>query len=140
MGEDRNRWLRGALACRVTGRVQPRGGRAALPGCQSTGAAVKEVLTIAVPWYDDASEYADVVAMLPAAEGNDALSYYAFLAKIEGFEKQFQEKGLVTRRVPIQAVAVKAWCDARHKIVCRESINQFITDQLRAMQVRARTL
>jgi hypothetical protein len=76
------------------------------------------------------SDFDAVVAMLPASERQDPISYHAFTAKIEAYEKQLQRDGAITARIPINTVAIKAWCDANNRKVCRESIGLFITAEL----------
>lgn len=93
---------------------------------------------MAVPWYENESDYLAVVAMLPASERQDPLTYRAFRAKIEAFEKDLQNKGMVTRRIPIKAVTVKTWCDAHNKQVCRQSLTDYITADL-AFRLRDET-
>lgn len=68
--------------------------------------------------------------MLPAAERQDPVGYHAFQAKIEACEKQMQRDGAITARIPVKAVTIKAWCDANHRKVCRESIANFIVAEL----------
>lgn len=79
---------------------------------------------IAVPWYD-AESYAAIGAMLPASESNGSISFDAFLANTIRGEKQLKRDGFIPYRIPIDAAAVKAWCDANNKPVCRDSISAY---------------
>lgn len=79
-----------------------------------------------LPWYESPEEYSQVVAMLPASEGQDPISYDAFRAKIEDHEKDFKSRKFITIRVPIDAVTLKGWCDANNLPVCRASIAEYV--------------
>src|SRR5437870_5311754 len=81
----------------------------------------------AIPWYETEESYTSVVAMLPASEAWEALSYDAFIEKVKGLEKQMKGQGLITYRVPIDGIAVKAWCETNNRPVCRETITAYIT-------------
>ena len=65
--------------------------------------------------------------MLPAAEGQDPISYDAFRAKMEQQEQQLKRRGLIPIRVPIDAVTLKGWCDANNLAVCRKSVMEYIS-------------
>ena len=78
----------------------------------------------AIPDYSR-EEFAEVLSMLPASERQDPLSYDAFTAQIEDREKKIKSLGGVAIRVPIQAAAVKTWCDRNSRTFCRESITAF---------------
>jgi hypothetical protein len=91
---------------------------------------MSEMLPMAMPWYENESDFDAVCAMLPASERQDPIGYRAFRAKIEAYEKQFQRGGGLTSRIPVNAAAIKTWCEANDRQVCRESINLFIIAEL----------
>ena len=64
--------------------------------------------------------------MLPASEGQDAISYDAFRAKMEHEEQQLKRRGLIPIRVLIDAATLKGWVEANSLTVCRASIGEFI--------------
>jgi hypothetical protein len=82
-----------------------------------------------VPWYSEA-EFVALRAMLPASERKDPISYESFVSKIEQMEKAAQQRGCITRRIPIHAAAVKAWCDEKKLPVCRDSIAKYGMEQV----------
>lgn len=88
---------------------------------------MKTGIPMAVPWYPDESNYLAVLGMLPASERENPLAYDVFRSKLELLEKECQRGGSITRRVPIDAIALKAWCDANGHNVCRKTIGAFIT-------------
>jgi hypothetical protein len=87
---------------------------------------------IPVPWCETEQDYLSVFAMLPASERQELISCDAFRAWIENQEKIFQDKGLITRRIPVSPAAIKAWCDANGYQVCRVSIIHFVAETLAA--------
>jgi hypothetical protein len=80
---------------------------------------------VALPWYESESDYLAVVAMLPADEGKDPITHAAFMAKIKAGEKNAQRAGIITVRVPINAITLKAWCDKNNLMVCRDAIAKY---------------
>ena len=80
----------------------------------------------AIPWYESQADYLAIVAMLPATEGQDAISYDAFRANVERQEQEVKRRGLIPLRVPIDAVTLKGWVQANDLTVCRASIGEFI--------------
>ena len=81
---------------------------------------------IGIPWYESERDYLAVVAMLPAAEGQDAISYDAFRTKMMNAEQEKKREGFVPVRVPIDAVTLKGWVEANNLRVCRASIGEFV--------------
>ena len=79
----------------------------------------------ALPWYKDEREYQAVQSMLPTGERDNAVTYDAFVIKIQAMENQQQRLGTITHRIPIQAVELKGWCDKNQLGVCRDSISKF---------------
>jgi|ERR1035437_186006 hypothetical protein len=80
---------------------------------------------VVLPWYESEAEYTAVLAMLPASERQDSFTYDVFIGKIKRQHEAFKRKGLISICVPINAVAVKAWCDANKRPICRESLSIF---------------
>ncbi|HZM01623.1 MAG TPA: hypothetical protein VFC44_01250 [Candidatus Saccharimonadales bacterium] len=80
---------------------------------------------VAVPWSKNEQEYQAIVSMFPPAQRNDAISYRAFISEIQSAEKKYQRVGIITDRVTISAVELRAWCDKNHLKVCPESFNKF---------------
>jgi hypothetical protein len=83
-------------------------------------------MPIGIPWYESEGDYLAVVAMLPAAEGQDPISYDAFRAKMVNAEQEKKREGFIPIRVPIDAVTLKGWVEANNLRVCRASIAEFV--------------
>ena len=81
-------------------------------------------LTTSIPWYDEENYFA-VLSMLPESEREDAIPYPAFKATVEDSEKDLHRTGHVTHRVPIDAVALKHWCNKKGLQFTREAIGQY---------------
>lgn len=87
-----------------------------------------------VEWYETEQDYLNVVAMLPISERQD-IPFEAFRAKIENEEVYLQNKGVITRRIPVSPTTIKAWCDANGYPVCKVSIIHFLAETIAASGV-----
>ena len=81
---------------------------------------------VALPWYNTEGDYLDVLNMLPAAERQDPFTYDVFMANIKTQHEAFKRRGLISICVPVDAAAVKRWCDDNNMPFCRQSITAFI--------------
>jgi hypothetical protein len=90
----------------------------------------KRVEPMAVPWYENKSDYDFIFSMLAAPGAEDTEGFEGYLASIEALEKKFQRRGLITRRVPIYAATIKAWCDRHKTSITREALNAFMLERL----------
>jgi hypothetical protein len=82
---------------------------------------------ICVPWYENKTSYEAVLRLVPTSENDGALSYDHWCAFIENKEKMFKRQGLIPYRIPVEAVALKEYCDANNKPVCGASIVEYAT-------------
>src|SRR5690348_1823218 len=80
---------------------------------------------VAIGWYETEDSYLAMLAMLPASERQNPFAYNVFRAQTIAGVEELKRRGLIPYRVPIDAAAVKAWCDANNKSVCRASLSTF---------------
>ena len=85
---------------------------------------------IAVPWYETEESYLAVLSMLPAVERENATTYEAFIRQTKAIEDNIRRSGNIPYRIPVDATAIKAWCDANDSPMCGESIRAFAMQEL----------
>lgn len=80
----------------------------------------------AIPWYATEEDYLAVVSMLELPEDDTPFPYDVWVERLEAHEELVQSKGAITRRIPVDPVTLKAWCDTNNRRVSRPAITEFI--------------
>jgi len=85
-----------------------------------------ELMPTAIPWYETEEDYLTVTGMLGLSEDDSLMSYRNWVAALERHEEELQSRGAITRRIPVDPITLKAWCNRNNLSVSRPAITEFI--------------
>ena len=87
-------------------------------------------MSVSLPWYSSAEDYAAILEMVPASESAAALPYSDFVSYLKTLESGVALGGQLPMRIEIKPAVIKAWCEKNNTPICRKAIADYAHVQM----------